>query len=195
MLADGGTNYHSILAVLQLCWVHMLRPFSLLAESVDSVRARTEGWKLYNRIKAFREAPDPLEAAAIEAEFDRVFDSERCVDPDVRRQVTATASHKSGVLTVLKHPFTPPENNDQERGAEARVRKRDIRFGPRSERGLRAWDTMQSTVGTLRKLGISPSEFIADRITRAERFPSLDVLVPNECLRRFGPRHAMPGTL
>jgi hypothetical protein len=195
MLADGGTNYHSILAILQLCWVHMLRPFSLLAESVDSVRALTEGWKLYNRIKAFREAPDPLEAAAIEAEFDRVFDPERCVDPGVRRQVTVTASHKSELLTVLKHPFTPPENNGQERGAKARVRKRDISFGPRSERGLRAWDTMQSTVGTLRKLGISPTEFIADRITRAERFPALDVLVTNECLRRFGPRHAMPGTL
>jgi len=193
MLADGGTNYHGILAVLQLCWIHMLRPFSLLREGADSTRVLSEGWKLYSRIKVFREAPDPREAAALEAEFDRVFDPERCVDSDIRRQVTVTATHKNDLLTVLRHPFTPPENNGQERGAKARVRKRDISFGPRSERGLRAWDTMQSTVGTLRKLGISPTEFIADRIARTERFPTLDVLVTNECLRRFGPRHAMPG--
>ena len=62
-------------------------------------------------------------------------------------------SHKDNLLTVLRHPFVPPENNGQERGAKARVRKRDISFGPRSEQGLQAWDTMQSTVGTLRKLG------------------------------------------
>lgn len=195
MLADGGTNYHGILAVLQLCWIHMLRPFSLLAEGTDSTRVLTEGWKLYSRIKAFREAPEPLEAAELDAEFDRVFDPERCADPCVHRQVTVTASHKTDLLTVLKHPFVPPENNGQERGAKVRVRKRDISFGPRSERGLQAWDTTQSTVGTLRKLRISHSEFIADRITRAKRFPTLDVLVTNACLLRFGPRQAMPGTL
>ena len=194
MLTDGGTNYHGVLAVLQLCWIHMLRPFSLLAEGTDSTRVLTEGWKLYSRIKAFREAPEPIEATSIAAEFDRVFEPERCGDDGVRRQVRATLSHKDNLLTVLRHPFVPPENNGQERGAKARVRKRDISFGPRSERGLRAWDTMQSTVGTLRKLGISPTTFIADRITRANTIPPLDVLVANACLRRWGPMHARPGT-
>ena len=195
MLADGGTNYHGVLAVLQLCWIHMLRPFSLLAEGTDSARVLTEGWELYSRIKAFREAPEPIEAAAIAADFDRVFDPKRCGDADVRRQVLTTVSHKDELLTVLRHPFVPPENNGQERGAKARVRKRDISFGPRSEQGLRAWDTMQSTVGTLRKLGISPTAFIADRITQANTIPPLDVLVTNECLRRWGPMDALPGTL
>lgn len=194
MLADGGTNYHGILAVLQLCWVHMLRPFSLLAEGADSTRVLTEGWKLYSRIKAFREAPELIEATSLAAEFDRVFDPDRCADADVRRQVLTTRSHKDNLLTVLRHPFVPPENNGQERGAKARVRKRDISFGPRSERGLQAWDTMQSTVGTLRKLGISPTAFIADRITQANTIPPLDVLVTNQCLRRWGPMDAAPGT-
>jgi regulator of replication initiation timing len=194
MLTDGGTNYHGVLAVLQLCWIHMLRPFSLLAEGTDSTRVLTEGWKLYSRIKAFREAPEPIEATSITAEFDHVFDPDRCGDDGVRRQVQTTRSHKDNLLTVLRYPFVPPENNGQERGAKARVRKRDISFGPRSERGLRAWDTMQSTVGTLRKLGISPTTFIADRITRANTIPPLDVLVADECLRRWGPMDAAPGT-
>lgn len=78
--------------------------------------------------------------------------------------------------------------------AKARVRKRDISFGPRSEQGLQAWDALQSVVGTLRKLGVSPNVFIADRITQANTISPLDVLVTNECLRRWGPRDAMPGT-
>jgi hypothetical protein len=193
MLADGGTNYHGILAFLQLCWIHMLRPFSL-TESADSERVLNEGWLLYRRLCAWRDARDPLEAAAIGAEFDRVFDSQRCTDESVRHQVSLTRTHKDDLLTLLRHPYTPAENNGQERAAKARVRKRDISFGPRSARGLRAWDTMQSVVGTLRKLHISPAAFIADRATHGRRFERLDVLVKNECFRRYGPRSGMTGT-
>jgi hypothetical protein len=193
MLADGGTNYHGILAVLQLCWVHMLRPFSFLVECVDSQRVLEEGWILYRRLVAWRETPNPTEAAAIRTEFDRVFDPERCAHADVKRQVSVTLAHKEQLLTVLRHPFVSPENNGQERAAKARVRRRDISFGPRSHRGLRAWDTMQSVAGTLRKLHISPVQFITDRLTKGGRFQRLDVLVKNECVRRYGPTLALPG--
>jgi hypothetical protein len=188
MLADGGTNYHGILAFLQLCWIHMLRPFSLLSESVESERVLREGWVLYRRLCDWRETRDPPEAAAIEVEFDRVFDPQRCLDVHVRHQVSVTREHKQELLTLLCHPYVPAENNGQERAAKARVRKRDISFGPRSARGLRAWDTMQSVVGTLRKLQISPAAFLADRITRRRRFERLDILVKNECIRRYGSR-------
>lgn len=194
MLADGGTNYHGILAFLQLCWIHMLRPFSLFAESPDSARVLYEGWALYRRICAWRDARDLSEAAAIGAEFDRVFDPDRCADASVRHQVNLTRTHKEQLLTLLRHPHAPAENNGQERAAKARVRKRDISFGPRCARGLRAWDTTQSVVGTLRKLQVSPAAFIADRITRRHRFERLDVLVKNECIRRYGPRLPTPGT-
>lgn len=103
MLADGGTNYHGILAFLQLCWIHMLRPFSLLAESADSERVLHEGWVLYRRLCDWREARDPLEAAAIGADFDRVFDPQRCADESVRRQVSLTRTHKEELLTLLRH--------------------------------------------------------------------------------------------
>ena len=109
------------------------------------------------------ETRETSEAVAIGADFDRVFDPERCTDARVRHQVLLTRRHKEELLTVLLHPYAPAENNGQERAARARVRKGDISFGPRSARCLRAWDTMQSIVGTLRKLKISPAAFIADR--------------------------------
>jgi hypothetical protein len=193
MLADGGTNYHGILAFLQLCWIHILRPYSLLPENVDSERVLREGWVLYRRLCDWRETRDRSEVAVIEAEFERVFDETRCDDVHVRHQVRLTHAHREELLTLLRHPYAPAENNGQERAAKARVRKRDISFGPRSERGLHAWDTTQSIVGTLRKLKISPAAFFSDRITRARRFERLDVLVTNECIRRYGPRTA-PGT-
>ena len=195
MLTDGGTNYHGILPFLQLCWIHMLRPFSLLVETVESARVLHEGWALYHQICAWRDGCDPQEATAIAVEFDRVFDPQRCADTSVEHQVNLTRKHKQQLLTLLRHPYVPAENNGQERAAKARVRKRDISFGPRSTRGLRAWDTTQSVVGTLRKLRISPAVFIADRLTRQRRFAPLNVLVKNECIRRYGPRSATPGTL
>ena len=166
----------------------MLRPFSLLAESADSERVLREGWVLYHRLCDWRETRETSEASAIGADFDRVFDPERCTDARVRHQVLLTRRHKEELLTVLLHPYAPAENNGQERAARARVRKGDISFGPRSARCLRAWDTMQSIVGTLRKLKISPAAFIADRVTGGCRFEQLDTLVKNECIRRYGLR-------
>jgi len=110
MLTDGGTNYHGVLEGLQLCWVHMLRPFSLVTEGADSTRVLMDGWKLYNRIQTFREAPEPIEATAIAADFDGVFDPARCGDADLRRQALTTLLHKDELLTVLRYPFVPPEN-------------------------------------------------------------------------------------
>lgn len=190
MLADGGTNYHGILAVLQLCWIHALRPYSLMPEGTDSERVLREGWVLYRRLCDWRVAPDPSDIASIEAEFDRVFDPGRCDDRDVRHAVESTRGSKRALLALLQHPEVSADNNGSERDAKVRVRKRDISGGPRSLRGLRAWDTMQSVTATLRKLKISPVAFHADRISGRGRFARLDVLVRNACILRYGPRQA-----
>lgn len=44
-------------------------------------------------------------------------------------------------LTVRCHsPLTPPACVKAELGCRARVRKRDVRFGPGTDAGIRAWD-------------------------------------------------------
>ena len=57
--------------------------------------------------------------------------------------------------------------------ARRRVRKRDVSFGPRSEAGRRAWDTLQTLSETARKLGISFYHWLGDRVSETNAMPSL----------------------
>ena len=41
-----------------------------------------------------------------------------------------------------------------ELAARRRVRKRDVRFGPQSRAGARAWDRFQTIAATAAKLGV-----------------------------------------
>ena len=55
---------------------------------------------------------------------------------------------KDGLLLVLQHPGLPLHNNPAELGARQRKRKRDVRFGPRTQDGVRAWDTFMTLAET-----------------------------------------------
>ena len=74
---------------------------------------------------------------------------------------------------MLIHPELSLHNNDSELGARHRVRKRDVSFGPRTTVGARAWDTMQSLVGTAKKLGVNIYEYFTDRVTGRGAVPRL----------------------
>jgi hypothetical protein len=78
---------------------------------------------------------------------------------------------------VLKYPQIPLHNNPMELEARQRVRKRDVSSGPRTQDGVRAWDTFMSLVATTRKLGISFYQYIHDRISKTNRIPSLASLI------------------
>ena len=84
---------------------------------------------------------------------------------------------KDNLLLVLQHPELPLHNNPDELGARQRVRKRDVRFGPRTQGGVRAWDTFMSLAETTKKLGVSFYEVIHDRSSGTNRIPRLAVLV------------------
>jgi len=64
-------------------------------------------------------------------------------------------------------------NNPAELEARQRVRKRDVSFGPRTQEGVKAWNTFMSLAATARKLGISFYQYIYDRISQANQIPSL----------------------
>ena len=81
------------------------------------------------------------------------------------------------LLRVLTHPELPLHHNAAELAVRRRVRKRDASFGPRSEAGVRAWDTFQSLAATCQKLGVSFYHYLHDRITRAARVPRLAGLI------------------
>ena len=78
---------------------------------------------------------------------------------------------------VLKYPEISLHNNPAELEARQRVRKRDVSFGPRTQDGVKAWNTFMSLVATTRKLDISFYQYIHDRISKAAQIPSLPSLV------------------
>ena len=72
---------------------------------------------------------------------------------------------------VLAHPEIPLHNNPAELGARARVRKRDVSFGPRTREGAKAWDTFMTLAATATKLGVSFYHYIHDRVSGASQMP------------------------
>ena len=92
-------------------------------------------------------------------------------------RIAKTAAKRPALLHVLDHPEVPLHNNPAELAARQRVRKRDISFGPRTAAGARAWDTFQSLAATTAKLGVSFYTYLHDRLTQADRLPSLAQLI------------------
>jgi hypothetical protein len=181
MLADMASNYDKILGDRAICWPHPLRDIEELSPVIDRYKAEVDAFldkafAYYRRLERYREAPSEQAAAAFEREFDEMFDIEVEYDP-LAAILGSMRKRKRELLAVLRHPLVPLSNNGCERDHRSRVRKRDVSFGPRSRRGLRAWDTMQSIVGTTRKLGVSFSAFVRDRVMLRGEIPPLDALV------------------
>ena len=70
-------------------------------------------------------------------------------------RIAKTHAKKGCLLMALAHPEIPLHNNPAELGARARVRKRDVSFGPRTREGAQAWDTFMTLAETATKLGVS----------------------------------------
>ena len=61
--------------------------------------------------------------------------------------------------------------------ARDRVRKRDISLSAHSIEGIAAWDTFQSIVATVRKLGVGIVDYIQDRLRGVHKIPRLADLI------------------
>jgi len=80
-------------------------------------------------------------------------------------------------LLVLQHPELPLHNNASELGVRQRVRKRDVSFGPRTEDGVKSWDTFGSLAETAKKQGLSFYDYLVDRISDTNQIRPLAELV------------------
>ena len=78
---------------------------------------------------------------------------------------------------MLKYPELPLHNNASELGVRQRVRKRDVSFGPRTENGVRSWDTFATLTETAKKLDVSFYRYLHDRISVNNQIPLLADLV------------------
>lgn len=92
-------------------------------------------------------------------------------------RIAKTAYNRELLLLVLDHPEIPLHNNAMALAARRRVRKRDVRFGPRSRAGAQAWDTFQTIAATAAKLGVGLYDYFRDRCIRPGLTPSLADLI------------------
>ena len=91
----------------------------------------------------------------------------------LNERIGKTADKRAQWLAVLEMPDIPLHNNAMELAARRRVRKRDVRFGPQSRAGARAWDTFQTSAATAAKLGVGLFHELRDRLVSPQTTPSL----------------------
>src|SRR6266852_1945497 len=177
LVCDDAPQFTLVTEELALCWVHEGRHYKKLMPSISYHQALLETfvprfWTYYNQLLAYRERPTAAEAARLDGEFEALFATITGYDALDERSAK-TQAKKGCMLMVLTHPEIPLHNNPAELGARARVRKRDVSFGPRTHEGARAWDTFMTLAETATKLGVSFSHYIHDRVSGIYPIPAL----------------------
>ena len=181
LVCDDAPQFTLVTAELARCGVHEGRHYKKLVPYVPHHRALVENfvqrfWTYYDQLLAYGEQPTPAEAARLDREFEALFTTVtgyRALD----ERIAKTHAKKVCLLMVLAHPEIPLHNNPAELGARARVRTRDVSFGPRTREGAKAWDTFMTLAGTARKLGVSFYRYIPDRVSGACQMPALADLI------------------
>jgi len=181
LVCDDAPQFTVVTEELALCWVHEGRHYKKLVPYVPSHHALVEDfvqrfWTYYDQLLAYREQPMLEEAARLDREFEALFSTVTGYQA-LDERIAKTRVKKNCLLMVLAHPEIPLHNNPAELGARARVRKRDVSFGPRTREGATAWDTFMTLAATATKLGVSFYHYIHDRVSGAFQMPSLASLI------------------
>jgi Transposase IS66 family len=179
VLSDGAGQF--AILVHALCWIHAERPLGRLVPFHETHRehiekTRQQIWELYQRLKAYRQAPDESERQGLEKAFDALVE-QRTGYPSIDGILKEMASHRAELLRVLERPEVPLHNNLSESHIRDYVKKRKISGSTRSELGRRARDTFASLKKTCRQLGVNFWEYVGDRVRGLGRVPRLAALI------------------
>jgi hypothetical protein len=181
VVCDDAPQFTLVTEELALCWVHEGRHYKKLLPYIPCHRALVEDfvqrfWIYYGQLLAYRQQPTLEEATRLDGAFEAVFSTVtgyKALD----ERIAKTRANKTCLLMVLSHPEIALHNNPAELGARARVRKRDVSFGPRTREGAKAWDTFMTLAESATKLGVSFYHYIHDRVSGAAQMPSLAALI------------------
>jgi hypothetical protein len=181
LVSDDAPQLSGICAEQALCWVHDGRHYKKLRPRValhyEALRDFLKAyWAFYHELRTYQEAPRASERARLEARFDELFATVTGYDA-LDDRIAKTRAKRVELLQVLAHPELPLHNNAAELGCRARVRRRDVSFGPRTEAGKRAWDVGLTLVATAKKLGVNIYAYIQDRLSGRKELPSLADLI------------------
>ena len=181
LVCDDAPQFNWLGEEKMLCWVHEGRHYKKLTPVVGLHRELLDDflkdfWEYYHQLLDYRQQPTMEEHLRLENEFDRLFSSHTRYDA-LDQRIAKTKAKKDNLLLVLQYPELPLHNNASELGVRQRVRKRDVSFGPRTEEGVRAWDTFATLAETVKKLDVSFFHYLNDRISGTNQILPLADLV------------------
>lgn len=181
LVSDDAKQFPGITKKQGLCWVHSDRLFKKLTPCltynqtlVDNTR--NDIWNFYQKLKQYKDDPKIELKQLLADEFDAIFSTKSDYD-DLTKRKQLTLANKDKLLLVLEQPEIPLHNNIAELAERLFVIKRKISTQTRSNNGTRAWETMLSLYDTCRKIGISYSKFLYDRISRNNKIAPLAQLI------------------
>jgi hypothetical protein len=166
ILSDDAGQFR--LARHALCWVHLERavhalPCASTAQAHAVERVRADLWGFYADLRAWRQAPEPKDAARLDRRFDTLF-RRHTRHPGLNRLLARARDRKGELLAVLQMPELPLHTNAAENDLRAYVTRRKISAGTRSDQGRDARDACLGLLKTAAKHGISFWDYLADRL-------------------------------
>jgi hypothetical protein len=181
LMSDDAPQFKAVTEEQALCWVHDGRHYKRLTPCVDHHQKlldkfRQEYWAYYAQLEQYRTDPQAGVAEQLRQEFDTLFSKVTGYD-ELDKRIAKSKAKKEQLLLALKYPEMPLHNNPAELGARQRVRKRDVSFGPRTQDGVKAWDTFMTLAETAKKLGVSFYAYVFDRVSGSHRLPDLADLI------------------
>lgn len=181
LLSDDAGQFKISGLLHALCWLHAERSIRKLVplsareqEAINGIRDAV--WKYYQRLRAYREGPTPQRKAALERDFDRLF-QQRTGFADLNEALQRIHEKRDDLLLVLQRPEIPLHNNLSESDIREWAKRRKISAGTRSELGRRCRDTFISLKKTCRKLGVSFWRYLQDRIRGTRKILALPELI------------------
>ncbi|MBN2131367.1 MAG: transposase, partial [Sedimentisphaerales bacterium] len=181
LMSDDAGQFKILGFLHGLCWLHAERSIRKLVpvspreqEAIDGVRDAV--WKYYQRLVTYRQSPTPRRKAALERDFDRLF-QRRTGFADLNEALRRIHQKRNDLLLVLDRPEIPLHNNLSESDIREWAKRRKISAGTRSELGRRCRDTFISLKKTCRKLGISFWRYLQDRTRKTHEVLPLPELI------------------
>lgn len=181
LVSDDAPQFKLFGLIHGLCWVHGERKIDRLipltvAHRRGKEQSQTKFWELYASLKAYRESPTEQQRVEIGSRFDTMCE-QRTGYVELNKALVLLGAKREEFLAVLDYPQLPLHNNLSENDIREYARLRKISGGTRSDLGRRCRDTFMSLKKTCRKLGVSFSDYLRDRLSQANQIPPLVELI------------------
>ena len=181
LVCDDAPQFNWLGQEMMLCWVHDGRHYKKLMPVIALHRELLDDflkqfWQYYHQLLDYCRRPTVEERLRLVSQFDDLFSNHTGYDA-LDQRIAKTKAKKDSLLLVLHYPELPLHNNASELAVRQRVRKRNVSFGPRSEDGVKSWDTFETLAETAKKLGVSFYRFLYDRISGNNQIQPLADLV------------------